>query len=509
MSDNKWIFASTRVPGPRCQENSGNFMSIDSSTIDTALSSGVTKKEPVAGSCWLVPDATGLLALPAWLKRNSVLRSWAVRLLAPSLRAGETVCSTGIRRRAHTHGRPAICPAARPSPMGGRPDYVEQLFAKYAKEGQLKRKEYSAFVRGTEGEPEAAVDRHRWEHDCKALGRSPSDGLDLGAFRKLYEYSRGYTGPRLHIGRAQEDLRGVPPQHVRATITLDGEIDDLAGKPGSDVRKSFLLGFVQDVASVLSSVSNSPVSAAELTIMHIARPSAVVDLDIAPNSTDGVSVSPANVAAAFYDAVHLPTLRVSTKPGVKVERHDPHAQLKAIFARADRNHDGVLTRGELAARLREDAELAALLKLPDAESMSPGSSRLWARDFDRIFKQMDADESRRIDETEFIRYFSRDFFRAKLADQVADVAAPQLQARIALEPEPELSAQARGSELEPVEQSVTTTSQTGRRSKPHPPAPLPLLRWPSELSELVVVPQVAACLSEIGLGCLDDCAFLE
>lgn len=395
--------------------------------------------------------------------------------------------------------------------MGGRPDYVEQLFAKYAKEGQLKRKEYSAFVRDTEGEPEAAVDRHRWEHDCKALGRSPSDGLDLGAFRKLYEYSRGYTGPRLHIGRAQEDLLGVPPQHVRATITLDGEIDDLAGKPGSDVRKSFLLGFVQDVASVLSSVSNSPVSAAELTIMHIARPSAVVDLDIAPNSTDGISVSPANVAAAFYDAVHLPTLRVSTTPGVKVERHDPHAQLKAIFARADRNHDGVLTRGELAARLREDAELAALLKLPDAESMSPGSSRLWARDFDRIFKQMDADESRRIDETEFIRYFSRDFFRAKLADQVADVAAPQLQARIALEPEsePELSAQARGSELEPVEKSVTTTSQTGRRSKPHPPAPLPPLRWPSELSELVVVPQVAACLSEIGLGCLDECAFLE
>ena len=215
----------------------------------------------------------------------------------------------------------------------------------------------------------------------------------------------------------------------------------------------------------------------------------------------------------------LARMRVSTKPGVKVERHDPHAQLRMIFARADRNHDGVLTRGELAARLREDAELAALLKLRDAESMSPGPSRLWSRDeFDRIFKQMDADESRRIDEAEFIRYFSRDFFRAKLADQqITDVvaAAPLLQAGIELEPEsePELSVQPRDPELESVKTSATnitqTTIQTGGRSKPHPPAPPPLLRWPSELSELVVVPQVAACLSEIGLTCLDECAFLE
>ena len=39
-------------------------------------------------------------------------------------------------------------------------------------------------------------------------------------------------------------------------------------------------------------------------------------------------------------------------------------QLRAIFRRADRNSDGSLSRAELIIRLRKDAELAALLTLP-------------------------------------------------------------------------------------------------------------------------------------------------
>ena len=57
--------------------------------------------------------------------------------------------------------------------------------------------------------------------------------------------------------------------------------------------------------------------------------------------------------------------------------------------------------------------------------------------------------------------------------------------------------------------SSVTSREAGRRSRPHPPPPEPPLRWPPELSELVTVPEVAACLSEIGLTCLDECAFLE
>jgi hypothetical protein len=387
--------------------------------------------------------------------------------------------------------------------MGGQPDYVEQIFAKYATDdGRLERKRYSDFVRNTEGGPKT-VDRHRWEHDCKSLGCAPTDGMDLSAFRKLYEYSPGYTGPTLHIGRAKEDWLGEPAKHVFATITLDADFEDLTGEPGSDARKSFLHSFTQDVATVLSSVSNSAVSTAELTIMHIAGPSVVVDLDIAPDSMDGACVSPANVAVAFHDAVYLPTLRVSTKPGVSVQRHDPHARLKAIFARADRNNDGVLTRGELAARLIEDIELAALLRLPEAVSMSTGALR--AKMFGAIFKEMDSNEDKRIDESEFVRYFSKDFTRARLEEQVATL---QL---LPNSSEPDLVPT---SKLEPVAKTIATTSvdsrETGRSaSRSHPPPHATPLRWPPELSELVTVPQVAACLSEIGLGCLNDCAFLE
>lgn len=389
--------------------------------------------------------------------------------------------------------------------MARSPDYVQQVFEKYAKDDRLKRTEYGAFVQDTEGELET-VDRQRWAQDCKALGCSPREGINLSAFRRLYEYSQGYTGPTLHIGRAREDLLCELPHHVHATVTLDGEFDDLAGKPGSDTRTTFLRECIHDVANVLNEASGSSVSATELTMLQITSPLVTVHLDIAP-CTDGSSVTPADVTTAFCDTVYLPSLGVSTKPGVSVKRHDPIAQLRAIFARIDRNHDRVLTRGELAIRLRDDAELAALLKLPDAESTTLGASRQWTKQFDRIFKQMDTDENRKIDEKEFIQYFSKDYIYSKLQQQTAEVLTPSLLSPTEVIEVSELGPEPEVSTIKSVATTPQAIRQTRRRSKPPPPTRS--LPWPPELSELVVVPQVASCLYEIGLGCLDECAFLE
>ena len=75
--------------------------------------------------------------------------------------------------------------------MTGHPDEVEQLFEKYAEDGRIKRKGYSAFVQDTEGE-HGTVDQHRWEQDCEGLECSPREGVNLSTFRKLC-HSKGYV----------------------------------------------------------------------------------------------------------------------------------------------------------------------------------------------------------------------------------------------------------------------------------------------------------------------------
>ena len=90
-------------------------------------------------------------------------------------------------------------------------------------------------------------------------------------------------------------------------------------------------------------------------------------------------------------------------------------QLRAIFRRADRNSDGSLSRAELIIRLRKDAELAALLNLP--QQIVDGDREA----FEVIFKDMDTDEDRGIGEEEFVAYF------AAQASPAAEPEAPPTQ----------------------------------------------------------------------------------
>jgi Ca2+-binding EF-hand superfamily protein len=76
------------------------------------------------------------------------------------------------------------------------------------------------------------------------------------------------------------------------------------------------------------------------------------------------------------------------------------SRLRAIFARADRNGDGQLTRAELILRLRDDTELAQMLRLP----ASVGDGERGA--FEAVFQAMDVDESKGVSAEEFDLYFS-------------------------------------------------------------------------------------------------------
>ena len=89
--------------------------------------------------------------------------------------------------------------------------------------------------------------------------------------------------------------------------------------------------------------------------------------------------------------------------------------LREVFARADKNSDGSLTRAELILRLRKDFELATLLKLP----AKVGDDDRGA--FEEVFQGMDVDESSAIDVAEFVRYFSKVAATAA-AGEVSEIA---------------------------------------------------------------------------------------
>lgn len=95
-------------------------------------------------------------------------------------------------------------------------------------------------------------------------------------------------------------------------------------------------------------------------------------------------------------------------------------RLREMFARADRNGDGKLSRSELILRLRKDTELALLLQLPQRVSDDE-------RDvFEAVFQGMDQDDDRAITSEEFVAYFmsfKSEFERAGTPDSRPSTAA--------------------------------------------------------------------------------------
>eukprot|EP01046_Picozoa_sp_COSAG06_P036947 COSAG06_NODE_4124_length_4547_cov_1.723696_5_plen_669_part_00 len=95
-------------------------------------------------------------------------------------------------------------------------------------------------------------------------------------------------------------------------------------------------------------------------------------------------------------------------------------RLREIFARADRDGDGALSRSELILRLRKDEELAELLQLPQRVGDDE-------RDvFEAVFQGMDTDDDKSITSAEFVAYFSSyksEFERAGTPDSRPSTAA--------------------------------------------------------------------------------------
>ena len=91
-------------------------------------------------------------------------------------------------------------------------------------------------------------------------------------------------------------------------------------------------------------------------------------------------------------AAHPEVSSRSKKQPVEADR------LRVIFARADRNGDGILTRSELIHRLRNDAELARLLQLP--QHIGDGSRNV----FEAAFQSMDRNDDRSVTAEEFVTY---------------------------------------------------------------------------------------------------------
>lgn len=77
------------------------------------------------------------------------------------------------------------------------------------------------------------------------------------------------------------------------------------------------------------------------------------------------------------------------------------AMVRAAFKRIDKNGDGVLSRIEVVQALRSDAEVRMLLHLPQKIRQEDGTRDL----FERVYQQIDTDESKSITLQEFEAYF--------------------------------------------------------------------------------------------------------
>ena len=127
------------------------------------------------------------------------------------------------------------------------------------------------------------------------------------------------------------------------------------------------------------------------------------------------------------------------------------AQLREIFARADRDGDGRLTRAELILRLRKDKELAELLNLP--AKVGDGE-----RDaFEAVFQGMDTDNSRGVSAEEFVGFLEGLSVRGD-AGAPPPVLAPALARRTNRTPAPAAAlARGRTSPLVPPSQPAMDT----------------------------------------------------
>lgn len=111
---------------------------------------------------------------------------------------------------------------------------------------------------------------------------------------------------------------------VVATLSLEGELLELAGEEGSTARQVFLQRFRMDISRALEGVEPS-----QVIVLSVVPGSVVVEFAVTP-SADGTVVEPAAIQAAFGTIVFLQALGVITTNSVSgiavpvpaVEDHD-------------------------------------------------------------------------------------------------------------------------------------------------------------------------------------------
>ena len=108
------------------------------------------------------------------------------------------------------------------------------------------------------------------------------------------------------LGDDQESTQSTDDKIVRATLSLDGELEAVAGAEGSSAREQFEIGFATDVAALLR------IDSQRVVIASIVSGSVVVTFDIMPDVEDR-AIEVAAVETAFAEAgVPLRTLGLTT-----------------------------------------------------------------------------------------------------------------------------------------------------------------------------------------------------
>lgn len=153
---------------------------------------------------------------------------------------------------------------------------------------------------------------------------------------------------------------------------------------------------------------------------------AIVAAAPAPDQQAAGAAAAAEEGSSMLGMFDPSGLQMATTIGIKNSQQvaslgeEKEDRLREIFARADRNGDGALSRSELILRLRKDEELAELLQLPQRVGDDE-------RDvFEAVFQGMDTDDDKSITSAEFVAYFSSyksEFERAGTPDSRPSTAA--------------------------------------------------------------------------------------
>ena len=247
--------------------------------------------------------------------------------------------------------------------------------------------------RSAEVQSESAAELTDADTDCvePRLNETVRASMDLDAARAALDAERkghGYESDSSAGGSA--DLIGVDAnesethlKEIRDHLAFVERISsptnhsDRASTPNTDGNVQAADPSTQLVQSQLSVVPLPDVGAAGSSMVDMFDPSG-----LQMSSVEG---------ARILDAAN--SQQISSLGEEKEDR------LREIFARADRNGDGSLTRSELILRLRKDAELALLLQLP--QRIGDGERDV----FETVFQGMDQDDDRAITSEEFVAYF--------------------------------------------------------------------------------------------------------